>query len=132
MPTLAWVEQQGTAERIVFAGLWLEVAQDRTRERITESGCVGEDMPNGRLPPTRRSIHFVPLLQRLQLGLQSLQSTGFARECLLQRRQSVERGGRQPPLFGRRARILHMFRRCHTDHDKAHPPRRERKPPGGF
>src|SRR5258708_20225150 len=53
MPTLAWVEQQGTAERIVFAGLWLEVAQDRTRERIPESGCVGEDMPNGRRPGCR-------------------------------------------------------------------------------
>src|ERR1700758_2536818 len=48
MPTFAWVEQQGTAERIVFAGLRLEVAQDRTRERIAESGWVGEDMPNGR------------------------------------------------------------------------------------
>src|SRR3984893_15194968 len=53
MPTLAWVEQQGTAERIVFAGLWLEVAQDRTRERITEPGCVGEDVPNG--GPGRRA-----------------------------------------------------------------------------
>src|SRR5258708_36494991 len=132
MPTLAWVEQQGTAERIVFAGLWLEVAQDRTRERITESGCVGEDMPNGRLPPERRSIHFVPLLQRLQLGLQSLQSTGFARECLLQRRQSVERGGRQPTFLGRRERILELLRRCHTDQDNAHRRMRERKPRGGF
>ncbi|TMK11042.1 MAG: hypothetical protein E6G75_19685 [Alphaproteobacteria bacterium] len=53
MPTLAWVEQQGTAERIVFAGLWLEVAQDRTRERITEPGCVGEDVPNGGRPGRR-------------------------------------------------------------------------------
>src|SRR5262249_58599045 len=30
-----------------FAWLWLEIAQDRTRERITEPGRVGEDVPNG-------------------------------------------------------------------------------------
>src|SRR5258708_33542587 len=132
MPTLAWVEQQGTAERIVFAGLWLEVAQDRTRERITESGCVGEDMPNGRLPPTRRSIHFVPLLQRLQLGLQSLQSTGFARECLLQRRQSVERGGRAATLFGRRGRPTRPLPPVHLAHEHSRPPRPAREPAGAL
>jgi hypothetical protein len=47
MPALARVEQQGTAERIVFAGLRLEIAQDRTRERIAEAGRVSENVPNG-------------------------------------------------------------------------------------
>src|SRR5438552_4015928 len=53
MPAFAWVEQQGTAKRIVFAGLRLEIAQDRTRERIAEPGRVGEDVPNGRRPGCR-------------------------------------------------------------------------------
>ena len=37
------VEQQGTAKRIVFPGLRLEIAQ-ATRERIPEPGRVGEDV----------------------------------------------------------------------------------------
>src|SRR5262249_27819055 len=53
MPTLAWVEQQGTAEWITFARPRLEVAQNCTRERIAEAGCVGEDMSNGRRPACR-------------------------------------------------------------------------------
>ena len=48
VPTLARVEQQGTAERISLAGLRLEIAQDRAGERIAEPGRVGEDVPNGR------------------------------------------------------------------------------------
>src|SRR5947209_18679155 len=48
MPALARVEQQGTAKRIAFAGLRLEISQDRTRERITEPRRVGEDVANGR------------------------------------------------------------------------------------
>ena len=43
MPALARVEQQGTAKRIVFPGLRLEIAQERTRERIPEPGRVGEE-----------------------------------------------------------------------------------------
>jgi hypothetical protein len=39
-------------------------------------------------------------VQRLQLGLQFQRSTRFAHECVLQRRQPVERGGRQPTFFG--------------------------------
>jgi len=50
MPALPRVEQQGTAKRIVFAGLRLEIAQDRARERIAESGRVGKDVANGRWP----------------------------------------------------------------------------------
>src|SRR5215471_3909635 len=53
MPTLAWVEQQRTAKRVVLAGLRLEIAQDCTRERIAESGRVREDVPNGRRPGCR-------------------------------------------------------------------------------
>src|ERR1700738_825875 len=48
MPALARVEQQGTAKRIAFARLRLEIAQDRTRERITETRLVGEEVANGR------------------------------------------------------------------------------------
>ena len=53
MPALARVEQQGTAKRIVFPGLRLEIPQDRARERIPEPGRVGEDVPNGRRPGRR-------------------------------------------------------------------------------
>src|SRR5262249_46070018 len=45
--------QQRTAKRVVFAGLRLEIAQDRTREWIAESGCVREDVPNGWGPRCR-------------------------------------------------------------------------------
>src|ERR1700681_4136460 len=38
MPALARVEQQGTAKRIVFPRLRLEIAQDRTRESIRRRG----------------------------------------------------------------------------------------------
>jgi hypothetical protein len=48
MPAFARVEQQGTAERIAFTGLRLEIAQDCARKRIAEPGGMGEDVPNGR------------------------------------------------------------------------------------
>src|SRR5260370_18556280 len=59
-------------------------------------------------------------------------SPWFARECLPQRCQPVERGSRQRAFLDRGERILELLWRCHTDQDGAHRRMRERKPRGSF
>src|SRR6266496_5294217 len=47
-PALARVEQQRSAERIFFAVARLEIAPDRAGERIGQSGCVRQEVFDGR------------------------------------------------------------------------------------
>jgi hypothetical protein len=62
----------------------------------------------------------------------SQQSARFAREYLPQRRQPLERDGRQRAFLDRVERVLELLRRCYADQDGAHRRMRERKPRGGF